>query len=170
MLAVIRSVINIWIKLDNKWFFQQSKTHLPLNKLFKAKIYCFCHSLLRGEPDMSEVDLLFLGNRIIAARKVRGLTQKELAMQIGLSPKTVQAIEKGHKNPTYKTLLRLVAWLGISPNTLFPIKMAVEDEELQRFVWKFQSCNPENQKMVLNVLNFLAEQLLERERESERSE
>lgn len=117
---------------------------------------------------MIEIDLSFLGKRVALARKDCGLTQQELANQTGLASRTVQAIEKGHKNPTYKTLLRLAMRLGISPGTLFPAKTAIEDEELQHFVWKFQSCTPQNQKMLLNVLNLLAEQLLERERESER--
>lgn len=118
--------------------------------------------------DVQEISLKFLGKRIALARGNCGVTQRELARQTGLAPKTVQAIERGHKNPTYETLLRLVTRLGISPNTLFPTKLAIEDEKLQHFVWKFQSCNPQNQKILLNVLNFLAEQLLERERESER--
>lgn len=117
---------------------------------------------------MIVINLEFLGKRIALARRNCGLTQQELAGQTGLAPKTVQAIEKGRKNLTYETLLRLVARLGISPNTLFPSELAIEDKELQHFVWKFQSCNPQNQKMLLNVLNFLAEQLLERERGSER--
>ena len=117
---------------------------------------------------MIKINLAFLGKSVTLARKICGLTQRELADQTDLSLKTVQAIEKGRKNPTYETLFRLVVRLGIPPNTLFPTKLAIENEELQLFVWKFQSCNSKNQKMLLNVLNFLAEQLLERERESER--
>ncbi len=117
---------------------------------------------------MHESNLKFLGRQIISARRACDLTQKELASQTGLSSKTVQAIERGHKNPTYGTLFRLVMRLGISPSTLFPTKLTIKDEELQHFIWKFQSCNPQSQEMLLNVLSFLAEQLLERERESER--
>ena len=98
------------------------------------------------------------------------MTQKELANQAGLAPKTIHEIECGHKNPTYGTLVRLIDQLGISPNTLFSVKIAVEHEDVQNFIWKFQSCNSQNQKMLLNVLNFLAEQPLECERDSERPE
>ena len=104
------------------------------------------------------------------SRRICGLTQEELAEQTSLTAKTIQTIESGHKNPTYDTLARLIARLGISPNTLFPAKIELGHEELQYFIWKFQSCNLQDQKMLLNVLNFLAEQLLERERESERPE
>ena len=67
-------------------------------------------------------------------------------------------------------MTKLIARLGISPSALFPIKIGLECEELHHLIWKFQSCNPQNQKILLSVLNFLAEQLLERERESERPE
>ena len=70
------------------------------------------------------------------------MAQGELAIQTGLLFKMDQNIKRGKKNPGYKTLAR--------------------------FIWKFQSCNPENQKMLLNVLSFLAEQMLECDRESER--
>lgn len=119
---------------------------------------------------MLKIDLGFLGKRIASARKSCGLTQQELAIQTGLAIKTIQEIEKGHENPTYETLSRLINRLGISPNTLFPLEISTKQEEFQHFIWKVQSCNLQNQKMLLNVLNFLAEQLLERERELERLE
>ena len=74
---------------------------------------------------MIKINLAFLGKRVTLARKICGLTQRELADQTDLSLKTVQAIEKGRKNPTYETLFRLVVRLGIPPNTLFPTKHAI---------------------------------------------
>lgn len=119
---------------------------------------------------MQTAYLKFLGERIFSARKLCDLTQQELASQTKLSVETIRGIEKGHINPTYDTLIRLTFRLGIPPNTLFPSKEGISDEDLQYFIWKFQSCDTQNQKILLNVLNFLAEQLLERERESERPE
>lgn len=87
------------------------------------------------------------------------MTQQKLADQTGLAIKTVQDIEKGRKNPTYETLSRLVSRLGISADTLFPSETPLENAELQNLIRKFQSCSPENQKILLNTLDFLAEQL-----------
>lgn len=119
---------------------------------------------------MQEIHLKFLGARIVSARKLCALTQQELASQTKLSVETIRGIEKGRINPTYDTLIRLSIRLGVPPNTLFPSEEGISNEELQYLIWKFQSCDTKNQKMLLNVLNFLAEQLLERERESERPE
>lgn len=119
---------------------------------------------------MLKSNLTFLGKRISAARKICDLTQQELAKQTELSVKTVQDVENGRKNPTYDTLARLVMRLGIPPNTLFPVNTEIKHKDLQHFIWKFQCCSQEDQKILLNTLNFLAEQLLEHPRESEELE
>lgn len=110
-----------------------------------------------------EIDLKYLGKHILAARTECQLSQRELAKQTNMSAKTLQDIEKGYKNPTYKTLARLIARLGIYADTLFPSRSSIEDEELQQFIGKFQACNQRNQKILLNTLNFLAEQLSARQ-------
>lgn len=119
---------------------------------------------------MPETKFKFLGNRIRAARKKCNLTQQKLADQADLAIKTVQDIEKGKKNPTYETLLRLIERLGISADTLFPSETPLENEELQNLMRKFQSCSPENQKILLNTLDCLAEQLASKHSESDKSE
>lgn len=115
----------------------------------------------------SQNSLSDLGNCIVQARKRCGLSQRELARQSMISVKTLQDIEKGRKNPTYETLARLIARLGIYADTLFPSKSAIDGEEMQQFIGKFQACKREKQKLLLNTLDFLAEQLLAHQDESE---
>ena len=112
---------------------------------------------------MPEDKLTYLGNRIRTARKECSLTQQELADQSGLAVKTIQDIEKGRKNATYETLAQLIDRLGISANTLFPSNIAMDNEEIEQFIGKLQSCNPEDRKLLLNTLNYLTEQLLNRQ-------
>ena len=114
---------------------------------------------------MPEDKFIFLGKRIRSARKECQLTQQELADQSGLAVKTIQDIEKGRKNPTYETLCLLIDRLGVSANTLFPSKST-----LQHLLGKLQACNKQNQKMVLNSLNFLVEQVLEIQNNPENSD
>ena len=108
---------------------------------------------------MPELDLEALGNHIRNARKACGLTQQELADQTGLSAKTIQDIERGHKNPTYETLARLMNRLGLSPDTAFSQKAPVPTEEMKEFLESFQACGQKNQEILLRTLHFLAEQL-----------
>ena len=114
-----------------------------------------------------KLDLTLLGNRIRDARKECGLTQKELAKQTGLSTKTVQDVEKGRKNPTYETLMRLICRLGISPDTVFHLQNLTSKQEIQYFLEDFQSCGPKGQEILLKTLRFLAEQLRTSQDESD---
>lgn len=104
--------------------------------------------------------LTYLGNHIRNARTSCGLTQQELADQANVAIKTVQMIEKGQMNPSYEILYPLIKRLGISANTLFDPEISDTDEKIQRFIGKFQSCSPENRQILLNTLDYLAEQLL----------
>jgi transcriptional regulator with XRE-family HTH domain len=71
-------------------------------------------------------------------RQRRGLTQAELARRAGTSQPVVSAYEKGHRDPTYTTLRRLIAAGGESlelratarPNTDLP--PAADDAERGR--------------------------------------
>ncbi len=119
---------------------------------------------------MPEDKLIYLGKRIRAARKDCRLTQQDLADQCGLAVKTIQEIEKGRKNATYETLAQLIERLGIPANILFQSKASIDNENTQKFLGKFQSCCPENQAILLNTLDFLAEQLLSRQQKSKNSE
>lgn len=104
--------------------------------------------------------LTYLGIHIRNARLTCGLTQQELADQSNVAIKTVQMIEKGQMNPSYEILYSLVKRLGLSANTLFNPEISDTAEEIQRFIGKFQACTPENRKVLLNTLDYLAEQLL----------
>lgn len=119
---------------------------------------------------MPENRLIYLGNCIRYARKECNLTQKELAAQTRLSLKTIQDIEKGIKSPTYETLAKLIARLGISADSLFQMETVRNDNELQQFIGKFQACNKKSQRILLKVLIFLAELLLEDQYRTETSE
>lgn len=103
-----------------------------------------------------------MANRIRAAKKECHLNQQELADQCGLAVKTIQEIEKGRKNATYETLAQLIERLGIPANALFESKTPTDNE--------FQSCCPEDQIILLNTLDFLTEQLLNRRQKFKSSE
>lgn len=116
---------------------------------------------------MLEVNLEYLGQQILIARKNCDLTQKELAVQTRLSVKTIQDIEKGIKNPTYDTLVRLVTRLGIPANSLFQTGNTENEGELNYFLGKFCTCNSKNRKTILALLNFSIELLLKDQLDSE---
>lgn len=53
------------------------------------------------------------------ARMQAGLSQQELADQVGVSRQTINAIEKGDYNPTIKLCVGICRVLGLTLNDLF---------------------------------------------------
>ena len=53
-----------------------------------------------------------LGQRIVAFRRLRGLTQKELARRLGVDPSTIASWERGEHEPSRNLRVTLQAALG----------------------------------------------------------
>ena len=73
-----------------------------------------------------------VGKRIKIVRQRRGLTQDQLAEQVGLSPKYISGIERGVENPTMDILIRLAKVLGVEPYDLFLFGELEESEKALR--------------------------------------
>jgi len=58
-------------------------------------------------------------NRVREQRDVRGLTQKELGEQVGVSRQAINAIETGKFDPSIWLAYDLAKFFGISIETLF---------------------------------------------------
>ena len=102
----------------------------------------------------------YLGKRVQRARKACNLTQQELSDETGVSIKMVQDIEHGAVNPSYEILFPIVNRLGLTTSDLFNVEPDEHEEEINRFLGKFRACSRANQMVLLNTLDFLAEQLL----------
>ena len=61
------------------------------------------------------------GQRIKAARKKAGMTQKELGRRIGISFQGVAQWENDFRNPKYETLKRIAAALGTTAEELMDV-------------------------------------------------
>ncbi len=102
----------------------------------------------------------YLGGQVQRARKACKLTQQELSDQTGVSIKMIQGIEHGSVNPSYGILFPIVNRLGLTTSNLFNVEPDENEEEINRFLGKFRACSRANQMVLLNMLDFLAEQLL----------
>lgn len=65
-----------------------------------------------------------VGDRIRAARRNAGMTQKELAEMLGVVPSMIGQYEIGERTPKFATVLRLAETLRVSPAFL----LGIEDE------------------------------------------
>lgn len=63
-----------------------------------------------------------VGERIRAARKAKGLTQKQLGEACGIAEPTIRRYELGKLNPKYETLQKIAKPLGLEAWQLLPGK------------------------------------------------
>lgn len=68
-----------------------------------------------------------IGERLTQARKLRQLTQVEVAEKIGVARTTLIAIEKGERPPTNAELLKLTATLSVTLNDILREHAVVAD-------------------------------------------
>lgn len=68
-------------------------------------------------------------NELKLYRKDRGVSQKLLAQQIGVSEATIIRWEQGKSSPTAKELLQLSTALGVTPNELLNVNTETKSEE-----------------------------------------
>ena len=59
-----------------------------------------------------------VGNRIKLARKAAGLTQKQLADRLGISPVNISQLENNARAPKFETLKRIAEALGTTPRDM----------------------------------------------------
>lgn len=77
----------------------------------------------RSKASTVEVDM---GRRLRAHREQSGLTLRELARRLGISPSAISQIETGKSRPSVSTLYAMVSELGMSLDELFSGDEAVE--------------------------------------------
>ena len=75
----------------------------------------FCEQMknpeVKKEYDALEAEYAIIKS-IIDARKIAGITQKELAERTGINQADISKLENGNGNPSLRTLQRLAAGLG----------------------------------------------------------
>lgn len=65
---------------------------------------------------MDVVELL--GANVRHHRKLKGMTQEQLALEAGMERSYVSDLERGRRNPSVRALGRLASALGIEPKAL----------------------------------------------------
>jgi transcriptional regulator with XRE-family HTH domain len=73
-----------------------------------------------SEKTGKDPELVALGRRLSELRERAGLTQESLADAAGLHWTYVGQVERGERNLSYKSLLKLARGLGLDPAELVP--------------------------------------------------
>lgn len=100
-----------------------------------------------------KLDPQLVGKRLALARKRRGLTQDEVAQQLGISRPTLIAVEKGQRVPSNEELVKLAELYGRSLHEL--VRPEMPAVELQPHLRAMISAKPEEASEVDAALDEL---------------
>jgi transcriptional regulator with XRE-family HTH domain len=100
-----------------------------------------------------------MGSIIRSAREAKELTQASLAEKIDVSIRTIIAIEKNQRNPTYEVLYRLVRTLDISADLIFNPEQAHLSPEQDQLVRELLACGEKEQRIAMATLRSLIKAL-----------
>ncbi len=73
--------------------------------------------LMKAKTEQEYLDSL--GKRLAQARKLKGVTQEQLASAAGMHSTAIAFIETGARRPLVSTIYRLAEGLGIDPLDLY---------------------------------------------------
>jgi len=73
--------------------------------------------------------LQYIINKIKAIRIKRGISQMELSLRSDLSQSFIVNVEKGKKQPSVLTLLRIAEALDVNPQDFFPESLSFDTRE-----------------------------------------
>lgn len=97
-------------------------------------------------------DASVFGSKIKQLRLKFGLSQRELATVIDVSPTQISDIEKGKSSPQLKGAYRLAAFFHVSLDSLVGLSEPECDAE---FTDKFNSLTDEQRQQVLDYIDFI---------------
>lgn len=66
--------------------------------------------------------VLLLGANVRHHRKLKGLSQEQLALEAGMERSYVSDLERGTRNPSVRALGRLAEALDVAPHVLLEIR------------------------------------------------
>lgn len=97
-------------------------------------------------------DLQTVGNKLLALRKKKGLTQAEAAEAAGLSDRTYADIERGSVNMRVETLLRICSALGVTPDDILTDESSSVAARQEELFARLSACSMKDRKAALSIL------------------
>ncbi len=86
-----------------------------------------------------------LGKRIKELRKIKGLTQEELAEKIDIETNSLSGIESGRHFPSLPTLEKIASHLNVELKSLFEFKHLIDINKMKERIIKNIDKIPEEQ-------------------------
>ncbi len=87
---------------------------------------------------------VLLGRRIRSLRNAKGWTQQELGSKADVNYKFLGEVERGQQNPSFNTLVKIAAALGVELPELFRLDQELSDrKEIERRIQQIVKVIPD---------------------------
>jgi transcriptional regulator with XRE-family HTH domain len=96
-----------------------------------------------------------LGIVIKNTRVQAGMTRKEFAAKLHITPRHLMSIENSHQKPSYNLLYRLVRELTISADTIFYPELSNAHMERDRTAVMLYKCNEKEFSIITATLQYI---------------
>ncbi len=96
--------------------------------------------------------------KLKSLRKQRGITQEQLANDLGIGVSTIGMYESNIRNPSYKVLKQISNYFNVSVDYLVNEPGHKDSFNLDFYIERMQELSPEEREKVLDFINFLKEQ------------
>ena len=94
-----------------------------------------------------------IANRLVNLRKEMGLSQEQLAELCDLHPTYIGQLERGEKNASLETIMRVCEGLEISPEVLFENIVPQKGRSTAQEIYNIAAALPvEKQKALLDIV------------------
>ena len=93
-----------------------------------------------------------LGDAVKIARSELGLTQEQVASQIGADTRTIMNIENYKGNPKMKTLFPLIRLLKIDAREIFNPEMQRESPAIRQIRFLIEECSEQEAAALIPVI------------------
>lgn len=98
---------------------------------------------------MKKLDLSYMGPVFKQIRLAKKMTQDELAEQVGITSRFLQAIESNERGVSLDTLIRIVRALGISADTVVYPDKETDNGETEQLIRYIRLLNSRDRKVLL---------------------
>lgn len=98
-------------------------------------------------------DKQIIGDKLLALRRKKGMTQAETAEAAGLSDRTYAEIERGSVNMRVDTMLRICAALGVTPDDILTDESSSLNALQEELFEKLSTCCVKDRKAALSILS-----------------
>lgn len=99
-----------------------------------------------------------LGNKIRKYRKLKGLSQEQLAEEIGIATNTLSSIERGNAFMTAQTLEKIIKIFNVTPQEIFTFPNQISEEDKYSYILNMLDLlktDSEKMQIIYNVVKGL---------------